>query len=369
MSDATAKSPASDDALELLIKCTSQPDFTINIDKSADVSDLKTMISEKQNLPVERQRLIFSGRIMKDGMSLKELNIQSGNSIHLIKRSPSKQSQQPAGQAAAASVPAPSEISAGQETGNVLSDLTGARYSGIANLPPASIFGPDGGLGPSPDAAQIEQMLENPAQLSEVLDYIATIDENDPMLSMIPQETRQGFLNMARDPAFRSIVTDPNNADILRNAVHPDQNLDTSEINEISRLLQGSGGFGAASGQSPSFMSQSSAEIQRLQELLGLPSPGSAQSTDSQTRGLFEALAPQAGAGADANESARNLFSQMFAAAPPSTPSRPPEELYETQLGQLNELGFFDFDRNVKALRRSGGNIEGAIEALVENLV
>lgn len=365
MSDATAKSPTSSDALELLIKCTSQPDFTINIDNGADVSELKTMISEKQNLPVERQRLIFSGRIMKDGMSLKELNIQSGNSIHLIKRSPSKQSQQPAGQAAAASVPSTSEISAGQETGNVLSDLTGARYSGIANLPPASIFGPDGGLGPSPDAAQIEQMLENPTQLSEVLDYISTIDENDPMLSMIPQETRQGFLNMARDPTFRSIVTDPNNADILRNAVHPDQNIDTSEINEISRLLQGTG----AGSQQPSFLSQSSAEIQRLQELLGLPSPGGAQPTDAQTRGLLEALAPQAGAGADANESARNLFSQMFAAAPPSNPSRPPEELYETQLGQLNELGFFDFDRNVKALRRSGGNIEGAIEALVENLV
>lgn len=55
------------------------------------------------------------------------------------------------------------------------------------------------------------------------------------------------------------------------------------------------------------------------------------------------------------------------AAAPADT--RPPEEVYETQLRQLNDMGFFDFDRNVRALRRSGGSVEGAIEMLFNGSV
>jgi ubiquilin len=51
------------------------------------------------------------------------------------------------------------------------------------------------------------------------------------------------------------------------------------------------------------------------------------------------------------------------AAAPADT--RPPEERYADQLRQLNDMGFFDFDRNVEALRRSGGSVQGAIEQLL----
>lgn len=53
--------------------------------------------------------------------------------------------------------------------------------------------------------------------------------------------------------------------------------------------------------------------------------------------------------------------------APPAVPvdNRPPEERYAEQLRQLNDMGFTDFDRNVAALRRSGGSVQGAIEHLL----
>jgi ubiquilin len=56
--------------------------------------------------------------------------------------------------------------------------------------------------------------------------------------------------------------------------------------------------------------------------------------------------------------------------AEPQAPAdtRPPEERYEEQLRQLNEMGFYDFDRNVQALRRSGGSVQGAVEYLFANL-
>lgn len=54
-----------------------------------------------------------------------------------------------------------------------------------------------------------------------------------------------------------------------------------------------------------------------------------------------------------------------FGSPPPPQDNRPPEEVYEVQLRQLNEMGFYEFDRNVAALRRSGGNVQGAIEHLL----
>jgi ubiquilin len=59
------------------------------------------------------------------------------------------------------------------------------------------------------------------------------------------------------------------------------------------------------------------------------------------------------------------LGSPTAAAAPAD--NRPPEERYAEQLRQLNDMGFFDFDRNVTALRRSGGSVQGAIEYLLSN--
>lgn len=51
------------------------------------------------------------------------------------------------------------------------------------------------------------------------------------------------------------------------------------------------------------------------------------------------------------------------AAAPPD--NRPPEERFQEQLRQLNDMGFVDFDQNVAALRRSGGSVQGALEFLL----
>jgi ubiquilin len=54
---------------------------------------------------------------------------------------------------------------------------------------------------------------------------------------------------------------------------------------------------------------------------------------------------------------------------PPQSPpdNRPPEERYEDQLRQLNDMGFYEFERNVQALRRSGGSVQGAVEYLLNN--
>jgi len=55
--------------------------------------------------------------------------------------------------------------------------------------------------------------------------------------------------------------------------------------------------------------------------------------------------------------------------ARPAPDTRPIEERYQEELRQLNDMGFTDFARNIAALRRTGGNVEAAVEMLISGTV
>lgn len=94
----------------------------------------------------------------------------------------------------------------------------------------------------------------------------------------------------------------------------------------------------------------------------------------------FAALFPGSGGsgGSQANpfgmnpETMQQMLQMMGGGQGPNTPAsppdnRPPEERFADQLRQLNDMGFFDFDRNIAALRRSGGSVQGAVEYLLSS--
>lgn len=77
----------------------------------------------------------------------------------------------------------------------------------------------------------------------------------------------------------------------------------------------------------------------------------------------------QHGSNADtgANPLAGLFPGMMGQGASAAQDTRPPEERYAEQLRQLNEMGFYEFERNIEALRRTGGSVQGAIEYLLSN--
>lgn len=63
-------------------------------------------------------------------------------------------------------------------------------------------------------------------------------------------------------------------------------------------------------------------------------------------------------------------FGNMAAfSSPPSSiaasSSEPPEIRFQNQLSQLNDMGFFDADENIRALLATGGNLNAAVERLL----
>ncbi|XP_042062006.1 ubiquitin domain-containing protein DSK2b-like isoform X2 [Salvia splendens] len=65
-----------------------------------------------------------------------------------------------------------------------------------------------------------------------------------------------------------------------------------------------------------------------------------------------------------------NMFGGLGAGgfAVPNSPDGPPEEVYATQLSQLQEMGFFNTEENIRALRATSGNVHAAVERLLGSL-
>ncbi|KAL9605442.1 MAG: hypothetical protein Q9179_001354 [Wetmoreana sp. 5 TL-2023] len=450
------------------IKSSSDAKYVLTLPLSITVLDLKNKLAtpEYADIPPERQRLIYSGRVLKDADTLASYKIKDGNTVHLVKGAASNQRQNPANQgsttttgasgATAGAQGVPTNLAAG--TGNnPLAGLTGARYAGMAQLPGAGMFGPDGGMGAPPGPEQMAEMLQNPqyaSQLNEVLsnpDLINSMIEGNPMLRGMGDSARQALNN----PQFRRMMTDP---EMLRqmaqmqrqfpgmfggmgggmgggqNQAFPapgvtDQTPEqpsgerTATPNQPNTTPQqppmnpfGMGLFGNPAGAGGAAGNPFAALLgPQLQQQTGAPGGNNGSTTGAQQANQqnpstaqqpqtnpFQQMTAQmasdpafmqnmlsilggangpgspnaAGGGQQGQQQPANPFGAMFgpgggnpfgmaASPPPPADNRPPEERYAEQLRQLNDMGFYEFERNVEALRRTGGSVQGAVEYLL----
>lgn len=333
------------ETLTINIKSGGDKKYTVSISLSNTVEDLKKEVETAADVPVDRQRLIYSGKVLKDAETIESYKIKLGETVHMVKsaapKSASTNAASELGGQSAATSSIPSNIAAGQGAFNPLADLTGARYAGYSQLPLASMFGPDGGMNNTMDPDQLNEMMSNPmfqqsmnSMLSDprMMDFL--IEQNPQLRAMGPQARE-----MMQSPFFRQMLSNP----------------------EMMRQMMSMGG--GMGGSSPSF-----------------PAPGANPSLES-------APSDASSAANASSPGASNPFASLFpGGVPPMNPfaammggeagagttaapqdTRPPEERYESQLRQLNDMGFFDFDQNVAALRRTGGSVQGAIEQLLNN--
>lgn len=139
---------SSDAQVTFKVKTSGDRNHTITMAETASVHDLKTKLagSDFEDIPIERQRLIYSGRVMKNEEPLSTYKIKSGNTVHLVKSAASNPAPAPSASSSTPTAPqVPTNMAAGTAN-NPLAGLTGARYAGLTGLPSADMFGPDGGV-------------------------------------------------------------------------------------------------------------------------------------------------------------------------------------------------------------------------------
>ncbi|KAJ4784738.1 Ubiquilin-1 [Rhynchospora pubera] len=227
---------------------------------------------------------------------------------------------------------------------NPWSSNAGATQGGARSTPSSETRAPPtGGLGGAgmpdltsllgggmPDPSHFNQILQNPAMMQLMQNLMSDPQTFNQLLGFNP--TLRSLLDS--NPQLREMIQNP---EFIRQLMSPET---MQQILSLQQSLQG--------------LAQ-----------LGRQQPGQEQNqTGSGT-------APGAGLGSNANlELLRNLFGGLGAGgfgAPVNQSNVPPEELYATQLTQLQEMGFIDTQENIRALIATSGNVHAAVERLLGN--
>ncbi|KAL6963609.1 hypothetical protein U1Q18_034618 [Sarracenia purpurea var. burkii] len=213
------------------VRCSNGSKFSTRTKLEATVEAFKAVLAQSCDVPVDQQRLIYKGRILKNDQTLASYGLQADHTLHMV-RGFAPAAPTPAAGAATATATAPvgsPNPNAGFAQG--VASNEGGGFVATASVFPGFSFSAHGNSGASgifgvglPEFEQVHQQLtQNPNMMREIMNMPAIqslMNNPDLMRSMIMSNPQMREI-IDRNPELAHVLNDPG---ILRQTLEAARN-------------------------------------------------------------------------------------------------------------------------------------------------